>query len=451
MSTFEKLQSFVSDLWIVDTHEHLPDHAAKRERPTDVLREYLIHYFDKDLISAGMPRQLLEDVRDIKKPLPDRWRLVEPYWRLASNTGYGRALRATANGLYGIDRIDAGSIGALNEAFQKSLDDPNWFHHVLHERSRIAISILDGWVDYNREPRWDKLFAPVQRIDGLVTVTKPASAVARMEERHNLHVRSFQDYLDLIDAEITLSVRLGYVGFKLGLAYQRTLSFARSSHAEAGAAFAELAAGFRERIWRGDAPDAPKVLQDYCLHHCLRAIEKAGLPLQIHTGLQEGNGNIWLNSDPMLLYNLFIQYPDLRFDLFHIGYPDYLAVAALAKNFPNVFIDMCWAHIISPQASVQAIMEYVDSVPANKVSAFGGDYCMIDTVYGHQLMARQNVSRALASKVDQGDIDLDQAYYLAKRMLVDNPADLFKLTISDAGSPAGTETTHRVHAPQEGN
>jgi len=43
--------------------------------------------------------------------------------------------------------------------------------------------------------------------------------------------------------------------------------------------------------------------------------------------------------NPELLENLFLKYPGVKFDLFHIGYPYWGVTAALAKIYPNVFID----------------------------------------------------------------------------------------------------------------
>lgn len=429
MTAYERIFEFVSSLKIVDTHEHLPDRPERRDRPTDVLREYLLHYFDKDLISAGMPEKTLEAVRDSGSPLMERWLAVEPWWQLAGNTGYCRALELAAKGLHGVDGIRRDTIEALDASFQKSLDDPNWFRTVLQDRCNIAVSILDYWADYKTAPPCDSLFRPVWRIDGHVLQQDAGGTIAHLQERNGMCVRSFGDYLELIDADIALSARLGYIGFKLGLAYQRSLRFDRGGYGEASEQFEQMMAGYTGKLWSGSASQAPKALQDYCLHRCLRAIERTGLPLQVHTGLQEGNGNQWGHSDPMLLNNLFGQYPDLKFDLFHIGYPNWMALAALAKNFPNVYIDMCWAHIISPEASVNALMEYLDSVPSNKISAFGGDYLFVDGVYGHQLLARRNVSRALANKVEQGVFDEDMARVLARRLLVENPAALFQLNL----------------------
>ena len=126
--------------------------------------------------------------------------------------------------------------------------------------------------------------------------------------------------------------------------------------------------------------------------------------------------------------NLFLEYPDVDFDIFHIGYPYQHVLSALAKNFPNVYIDMCWAHIISPAACVNALIEWIDSVPYNKITAFGGDYLLVDAVYGHQYLARINVSKSLAHKVEEGIFSTDEAKNIAKSLFYDNPKRIFKLT-----------------------
>lgn len=122
-----------------------------------------------------------------------------------------------------------------------------------------------------------------------------------------------------------------------------------------------------------------------------------------------------------------MQYKDVNFDIFHIGYPYQHTLSALAKVFPNVYIDMCWAHIISPTACVNSLVEWADSVPLNKINAFGGDYCFIDGVSGHQHMARMNISRALAIKVEEGLFDVEEAKRIGKMMFYDTPKKLFRL------------------------
>jgi hypothetical protein len=90
---------------------------------------------------------------------------------------------------------------------------------------------------------------------------------------------------------------------------------------------------------------------------------------------------------------------------------------------------MCWAHIISPNASVNALLEWLDTVPYNKISAFGGDYLFVEGVYGHLVLARENISRALALKVTEGLFSVEEAKKIAKLLFFDNPNRIFKLDL----------------------
>jgi len=100
-------------------------------------------------------------------------------------------------------------------------------------------------------------------------------------------------------------------------------------------------------------------------------------------------------------------------------------LAVLAKNFQNVYIDMCWLHIISPYAARQALAEWLDTVPWNKILGFGGDYIFVEGVYGHSVIARENIARVLTEKVEEGSLSEDHAVWLAGKMLRDNAYELF--------------------------
>ncbi len=214
---------------------------------------------------------------------------------------------------------------------------------------------------------------------------------------------------------------------KSGLAYQRKISYESAGFPDAQEEFDLLFSYLHMGNYLPSAFTPGETFQNYMMHRVLRFANTKNFPFQIHTGLQEGNGNLIYNSDPSLPVPLFLRYPKIRFDIFHMGYPYEHVLSALVKNFPNVFIDMCWAHIISPEASVYALTEWLDAVPVNKISAFGGDYLFIDGVYGHQHIARENVSRDLAMKVSQGVFDTERAGEIAGMLFFDNPKELFRL------------------------
>jgi predicted TIM-barrel fold metal-dependent hydrolase len=164
-------------------------------------------------------------------------------------------------------------------------------------------------------------------------------------------------------------------------------------------------------------------------HQIIQAAVERDMPIQIHTGLQEGNENLLANSNPLLLANLCLEYREAKFDLFHGGYPYLGEALALAKNFPNVYLDLCWLHIISPTAGRRMLHEAIETVPANKIFAFGGDFIIPEGAYGHCVLARQVTSRVLTEKVEEGYLTEEEALGLASCILRDNPAALFGLKL----------------------
>jgi len=162
----------------------------------------------------------------------------------------------------------------------------------------------------------------------------------------------------------------------------------------------------------------------------IRATIESGLPMQIHTGLQEGNENIVTNANPTHLINIFIEYREGRFDLFHGGYPFVHEWVSLAKNFANVYADLCWVHIISPEIGRRLLHELIEAVPGNKIMAFGGDAVTVEIAYGHSVMARRVVTRVLSEKGAEGYLDENEAVTLSRRILRENPAALFRLPLS---------------------
>jgi glucuronate isomerase len=429
---YEEIYDYVKDLEVIDTHEHLPPFERLREKDTDVLKEYLAHYMSCDLVSAGLSQDDYEKVIGNELSIAEKWQLVETYWEYSRNTGYARSLDIAARTLYGVDRICRDTIEELNEKFKDSLK-PGHFKKVLKEKSKIKTSLLHALLFENEKIVFDsklecdpEFFSNVYPIDGIV-FPQMGDDILRIEEQSGMIVCSFEDMLEAAEKLLENAMEKGAVALKSALAYQRSLRYDRVTRYEAEEEFNEF---FKYKHMGRYLPQVcprGKNYQDYMMHYMLGLAGKKRLTVQFHTGIQEGNGNILSNSDPSLMSNLFLEYPDVDFDIFHMSYPYQNVVAALAKMFPNVYIDMCWAHIISPSDSVDALAGWIDSVPVNKISAFGGDYIFVDGVVGHQHIARENVSKSLARKVNEGAFDVERAKEIAGMLFYDNPLKIFKL------------------------
>ncbi len=397
---------------VVDTHEHLPIGPSQVNPEADLLREYLIHYFVRDLISSGLPEPVLARALDASLPVADRYGLLSSHWEFCRLTGYGQALDRAVRILYGFPRLDGDTVEGIAAAFRAS-NRPDKLHRVLRDACGIVTSLLCHPQSLESDR---SLYTPVFDIGPLVWITGRPSLDA-LEAAWNVRIDGFSDLLAAVDGILDRVEAMGVRIFKNGLAYARPLLFPETGREEA------------ERAYPGFGP----ALHDYLMHHVLRRIDRDGVVLQIHTGLQEGNGNDLRYTHPEHLLNQFHLYRNLKFDIFHMGYPYQDSLAALVKMFPNVYLDLCWTHIITPRLTRRFLAETLESVPANKISAFGGDYCFADGVPGHLDIARENLGKVLLDKMDDGLLDRKGALSLARRLLFDNPAELFRLEFGPDG------------------
>jgi predicted TIM-barrel fold metal-dependent hydrolase len=229
--------------------------------------------------------------------------------------------------------------------------------------------------------------------------------------------RSFGDYLNALDQTFEAAIKVGAVGVKSTLAYERSIFFENVAKADAERIFSKGLGevGSQER----------RVFQDFMMHAVCDKCAEYNLPFQIHTGLQAGILNTLANAQPTLLTNLFQKFSDVRFDIFHGGYPYLREAGILAKYFPNVYLDACWLAHISPAAYRQALDEWIEVVPSNKIFAWGGDHLQIEHSYASLNLAKDLVSDVLAAKVASGYFGKKVAFMVAERIMGKNAAEVY--------------------------
>jgi hypothetical protein len=94
---------------------------------------------------------------------------------------------------------------------------------------------------------------------------------------------------------------------------------------------------------------------------------------------------------------------------------------------PICFVNTQRAWIIDPAASRRFLQQFLATVPANKLFAFGGDYRYAEPVYGHLRIARDGIARALSEFVEDEYFTKDEAIAVAHRILHDNAAVFFRV------------------------
>ena len=429
MTHFEAIVDHIRDLHIIDTHEHLPPFESYRIADSDVLSEWLTVYFSSDLRSAGLSQPDLDFVRNPVEDLKTRWAKVEPFWQKAANTAYARVLNLASSDIYGIKEISRETIEELNRRFVEAREQGGHYRQILKEKCGISLSILNNpregrTVDQHMNAD-SEFFRSVVELDEYIFPSH-RSDIAAVEEILDFSVHSLQDWKKAMALHLEAAMHAGAIGIKTMMGYYRPFNCQKVSTQEAEKEFSRL---FSQAHSADISPHAylSSAFQDHMVHHLLRLSEEFRLPVQFHTGMQEGSGNFIFQSNPILLSELCLEYRNAKFIMFHMGYPYMRELGAMAKIFPNVFIDMCWGHIISPRSAAMALDEWLDSVPANKICGFGGDYTFIDGVYGHQLIARKNIAEILSRRLETCWFSLNRAKEISDRLLVLNPKEIYDI------------------------
>ncbi len=413
-TTLAKIQAELQDIGLFDTHEHIQPYD--RNKGYGLLELFANSYVWCDFLSAGM-----RSVDMSKMSEEEAWPDFQAFLPKVAATRYFRALLDAIRELHGFDEpeINDSNWRAISEKIRAASRRPDWVRTVLKDRARIEVALLDQfWNVGNTEIDHD-LFTLVLRLDPFLIPKHPdhdQNDVAKMAANRGKKVERFDDFLGFMDCVTEENLAGGAVCFKIAAAYERPIRFKPVGEAEARRIYEKPADEISQ--------DEKHAFGDYVVHRAISVAEKHDLPVQIHTGIQAGTGNVLENSNPLHLTSLFMKYPRVRFDLFHGGYPFSSEAGVLAKNFANVYLDLCWLPLISYTAARANLADWLELVPANKI-LWGGDAFRVEEAYGASRLARRVVTEALAEKVEARYLSEAEALRIGRMILRENGFELF--------------------------
>jgi len=416
-----RISNYISDMKVVDTHEHLEDQADWIKPGKLDFMLLLQHYAYDDIRSAGMPKQTFNKLLTDSLTVMEKWNILRPYWEATFNTAYCRAALLTADKLFGVEDINEKTVEDLSAKIKKSYQT-DWYNQVLVKKCRIDHVVVDEDNSMLGDP---VMFKHVKRFGEFIFAVS-AQKIESIARAQNTPIRTLDDFVTALGVAFHDAINHNNVGVKIGVAYERDLFFDDVTKEKADEVFRKIRALPAGTVLKYNGSEI-KPLQDYMVHRILDLARATNTPVQFHTGLQAGDGNYIENSNPAHLTNLFLKYRDVKFILFHVGYPFGGELASLAKGFKNVYIDMCWLYVISPSYSERYLHEWLETVPASKIMAFGGDFRNVENIYGHLLFAKQVVTKVLTEKVRDGYFTEEEAIKIAQMILHDNAIRILNL------------------------
>lgn len=393
----------------------------------------LLGYAEADLVAAAGARP--------EGPIDQQY--LARLWPTIRVTGYGQAVAMGCKALFGLDYAPK-NFCAITEALQESLEGKSArdvFDYFVYGQARNRWTIQDGhmWVvtQPGFENRWDaEGFLPsyrfAVRMDPLFDMVD-AQPIAELEALTNVSVHTVSDLVTALNRSIDLCQQAGKVAaLKVGMAYRRDLVVSDPTHHEAELAFNRIRS--RKVFWDGvqqntGAVDATasRKLGDYLFHQLMRRADEENLPVQIHTGYLAGSWGSLAGTKALHLIPILEKYRRVRFDLFHASWPWTSELGAIGKNYPNVWLDMCWAWTMNPGQSARALGEWLDAVPFNKIFAYGADTMLPWCNVGYSLQAKRGIARVLEAKVAAGVYSERTAQEIADCIMLRNGEEFFGL------------------------
>jgi predicted TIM-barrel fold metal-dependent hydrolase len=437
LSPYSVIRDVVEDTAFIDTHEHLPDESCRLTNTLvplgcgttglDLLgcgdwTILLSTYCCNDLSSSGLSAEAHQRFFLEAGDPVEKFDLIAHHWSHVKHTGYGQAVRRTLHGLYGETDLSRESAPRIAEKYQDMVR-PGFYREILQKRCRIEncqVNTLQSCVFW---PSEDPLLLR-QDID--ITHLCLPVAFAMAESEFKVRAVDLDQWLDFIDG---LFYKFGAtaVAVKILAAEYRRLDFGATDRRHAERVFR------RFRTYGRLRDDERKELEDFLIRWCIERAADYGLPVKIHTGIYNMNNDFPITSasnNAGDLFALISDFPEVRFDLFHIGYPYQNEMLALAKHHTNVYLDMCWAWIVDPVASVRFLKSFLTTVPSNKVFAFGGDLVPVELVFGHAEIARHGISTALSELVDEGWLATEEAPEVVERIMRGNALATFGASLT---------------------
>jgi hypothetical protein len=418
--TEQKLMDAMSRMDIIDAHEHLTPEETLLSKPRDVFA-LVGHYVRFDLFSAGMDREAynvhgtrvkpackdFNRLYDPDIPLEKRWEFFEPYWQYVRFGSYSRTSRLAAKLYYDVDDINGQTYRELSERIADE-STPGIHQRVLVDKCRIAAALTQfGYTNCDRP------LVPVAPAP-LLTQVRDRNHVEILSGKLNTTAKTLDDWVALAKKQIDKWTSEGSVGIKISSQYNEP-----PDRSAAEAAFKKLLDG--EKL----VPDSRgfEPFENFMLHHLIDLAGELDLVVAVHAGVWGDFRNV----DPKHMLTLAPAHPKVNFDLYHLGMPFVRDSIVIGKNLPNVFLNLCWCHILSAVQACSGVDELLDQVPVNKVIAFGGDEGIgLENIVGHLQMARENFAQVFGRRIDRGLMSFDEAVHILKLWFWDNPLALYR-------------------------
>jgi len=232
----------------------------------------------------------------------------------------------------------------------------------------------------------------------------------------------------VVTATLERQKQQGVIALKFEANYLRLLDFEKPDPRKAADVYSRFVGGGEP------SPSDYKALQDFLFHHIAKEAGRLGLAIHIHVLSGAGGYYRATGGNPLLLEPTFND-PELRkttFVIVHGGYP-YTRQTNAMFGKPNVYADFSMQTLLLyPRALSEVLRDWLESYPdrvlfGTDAFSFGPAVDWPEVAWLSNATGRQALALALTGMMNDGEITRERALELARMVLHDNAAKLYKL------------------------
>lgn len=391
----------------VDAHEHLHAEEMRLARKVDIFLLFY-QYIAAQLICAGMPEEQVHALEDGDVPLDRKWETLAPYLDFVRDNAISRPPFEALKRFFDEENLTKDNYERLTERMRAN-NTPGLFERCLKDACNIVLVL-----NQNRTMWQTDLFKPILFETDFIGGNDRASFETVAQEAEESLPPTLAGFVALMEKRLQTRRNEGMIGVK-SIGFERVAV----EVTEANLAYRHMATG------HADGKDI-RALSHYLRDRMWDACGRIGLVAVVHTGVWAGNYADHATIRPTNVLPMALAHRGTRFDLYHAGTPWPADAGMVARASHNIWLNLCWSHLISPTQAAEALDLWLDYVPINRVFAFGGDYWWnVENVYGVLMQCREIVAKVLARRVADGRLTEERALWIARRWFHDNPRETY--------------------------
>ena len=401
-SDFTSIYEYVSSLPVFSDHEHheRDEFFAEPMSLEKLLQNsYVSWTATPEAISTENPAKLIDEVK---------------------HNSYFIWFEKGLQQVHGLDEpLSADNWEAVSQTIARRYAEDADFHWRAMQENGYERHIQDVYWDPGDNCGHPELFTPTFRIDQFMYghhAERLGPNDIHVWKHYEFQGGSLDDFEECMRTTVRGRFEQGKVAaLKCAEAYARTIDFLPDDKAAAQDAFGIHPNKITREQWIA--------FGNYMFNRACELAGELDVPFQIHTGLGDLAGSNPMNFEPVLA-----KYPDVRFVLFHAGYPWTSQVAALAHNYRNALPSMTWLPIISTTAAIRTLHEFLDLANDCGFITWGSDCRTPEESVGAMLAWKFVVAKVLTERLNDGLLCTTDIEPLARKLMHENNRKIYALS-----------------------